>query len=708
MRPTKLPLNWCVARLGDLVDSLQYGFTASAMREAVGPRFLRITDLKDGCVDWDSVPFCYATGDELERYRLRDGDLVFARSGSIEKAWRVTCVPDAVFASYLIRGSPPSELVGMWLETYVKSPSYLSQIRRAAAGTGMSNVNATKLASIEVPLAPEMSMRSVVRAVEALTVHSKKAKESLDRIPALLEKLKRSILAAAFRGDLTKDWREAHPDVEPADVLLARIRAERRRRWEEAEFARLTARGKVPVDDRWKDPYQADEQLDASDLADLPSSWCWARWNQVGTSQNGRAFPSADYAGEGIKLLRPGNLHVSGEIEWSDANTRRMPDNYSTKHPDYIVAGNELVMNLTAQSLKDEFLGRVCLTGADERCLLNQRIARFKPTLIPPRFFLWLFKSPRFRAFVDELNTGSLIQHIFTTQIDAFVFPLPPEPEGKVLVERIDAWFSILNRLEATLLAQRGRLPKLDASILAKAFRGELVPQDPADEPASALLERIRATREATSASDDTPLKRPRTRRAAAAAPTPPATPSDDRGLAPTPNIRAVNPTSFIDLPRADQLPLVHAALRGVGPLPADAAVRLIADHLRERHLAEFSRLRSDGPLYAAIEKALDAAVRAELLDRPQRGHLRALVPDPKDYTDADWRRCLEGALADRAESDQEPDEDALIRAAAEWAVVNMGLVHQRLRSGGLVHQGLSRALRVGVPAAANDARPAQ
>lgn len=258
----------------------------------------------------------------------------------------------------------------------------------------------------------------------------------------------------------------------------------------------------------------------------------------------------------------------------------------------------------------------------------------------------------------------------------------------------------ITERLEECLAAET-KLEQLDASILAKAFRGELVPQDSTDEPATVLLERVRAAREAASPSAAPGQQRIHARRAAAAPPTPRTTIADAPGTASPFLVRAANPTSFIDLPRADQLPLVHAALRGVGPVPTDAAVRLVADHLRERHLADFSRLRSDGPLYAAIEKTLDAAVRAKVLDRPQRGHVRALVPNPKDYTDADWRRCLEGALADRAETAPEPDEDNLIRAAAEWAVVNMGLVHQRLRSGGLVHQGLSRALRVGVRAAA-------
>ena len=103
-----------------------------------------------------------------------------------------------------------------------------------------------------------------------------------------------------------------------------------------------------------------------------------------------------------------------------------------------MVRGNELVMNLTAQSLKDEFLGRVCLSDESEECLLNQRIARLTPTLLSSRFCLWLFKSPVFRRFVDGLNTGSLIQHMFTSQVLDFRFPVPPMEEQNAIVNSVE------------------------------------------------------------------------------------------------------------------------------------------------------------------------------------------------------------------------------------------------------------------------------
>ena len=97
-------------------------------------------------------------------------------------------------------------------------------------------------------------------------------------MPALLEQYRQSVLAAAFRGDLTADWRKTHPDAEPASVLLDRIRLDRRRRWEAAELARM----KSPLrDDRWKARYPEPEPVDDSDLPELPEGWCWATAEEI-------------------------------------------------------------------------------------------------------------------------------------------------------------------------------------------------------------------------------------------------------------------------------------------------------------------------------------------------------------------------------------------------------------------------------------------
>src|SRR5260221_3625198 len=100
---------------------------------------------------------------------------------------------------------------------------------------GQANVSGGKLKDLEVPIPPLNEQRRIVAKLEGLQARSRRARDALDAVPPLLEKLRQSILAAAFRVDLTKDWRAKHKDVEPASELLKRIRTERRKKWEDAE-----------------------------------------------------------------------------------------------------------------------------------------------------------------------------------------------------------------------------------------------------------------------------------------------------------------------------------------------------------------------------------------------------------------------------------------------------------------------------------------
>lgn len=424
---------------------------------------------------------------------FRGGDVLYGR---LRPYLNKVCQPDfdGMCSSEFIVMPETSAVRGNFLKYRMNSGDFVKFSSGLNTGD-RPRVDFSQIGEFGFSLPPRGEQSRIADTLDELFSDLEAGVGGLERARDKLKIYRISVLKAAVEGALTADWRARHPQVEPAGELLKRILVERRRRWEEDQLRQFEEKGRVPPRN-WRVKYKEPIARDTIGVPDIPDGWCWASWGQVGLSQNGRPFPSKHYQGSGTKLLRPGNLHMDGQVRWTKKNTRYMPNRYLETTSAHVVGSGELVINLTAQSLKDDFLGRVCITPRDELCLLNQRLARLTPIVVSPRFMLWVFKSVVFRKFVSELNTGSLIQHMFTRQLDEFVFPLPPLPEQEVIVRIVDDQLSVIERLEAEIDSKLKKVQGLRQAILHYAFTGRLVPQDPTDEPASELLKRIVAERE--------------------------------------------------------------------------------------------------------------------------------------------------------------------------------------------------------------------
>jgi type I restriction enzyme S subunit len=423
--------------------------------------------------------------------------LVVVRSGILQRTLPIAVSQVPVTMNQDMKGIYPADNINsMYIAYYLISSTQDVLLRCSKDGTTVNSIETEALKIYPVPLAPANEQHRIVAAIEQQFSRLDAAVTSLQHARAKLKRQRAAILKAAVEGTLTADWRAQHPAVETAEQLLQRILHERRAKWEAEQLAKMQTRGVTPKDDKWKGDYKEPEPPDTTNLPGLPKGGCWVKFGQVAFFQNGRGFPSSEYKPEGFKLLRPGNLFADGTVKWNQANTRCLSQIWAERNPDLIVRGHELIMNLTAQSLKDEFLGRVCITSRDEECLLNQRLARITPLKgLSSSFVLYMLKSFIFRHFVDGLNKGSLIQHMFTSQLENFSFPLPPLAEQQQIVSEVEARLSIIAQTEFEVEANLKRAERLRQTILAQAFAGRLVPQDPDDEPASVLLARIRQER---------------------------------------------------------------------------------------------------------------------------------------------------------------------------------------------------------------------
>lgn len=434
---SELPTGWEIATFEDVFDRLQYGLTAKASADAPGTRFLRITDIDDGNVDWDAVPG-FDGAEDVERYILGDGDFVFARSGSVEKAARLQSPPKSVFASYLIRGRPIEPALGDWLSYFIWSRDYLAQIADRAAGIGMSNVSAEKLKTVSVSLAPLAEQRRIVAKLDVLTARTARARADLDRIPALATRYKQAVLAKAFSGELTVEWRSCRGLPEPRMTRLADLVAEPVRNG-------LSVRGsdEPPGVRSLRLSALRGDAVNLDDVRFLPI-----------TEDRARRF-----------LLRDGDILVSRGN------------------------GTKTLVGISA------LVGHVHEPTIFPDTAFRVRVAQDR---VDPQWLSHIWSAPQARSQIEAVaKTTAGIWKVSQADLAGVALPFFELPEQIEMVRRLGHALAEIDRMTAEAAAARRLVDRLDQAVLARAFRGELVAQDPVDEPAGVLLDRIRVERTA-------------------------------------------------------------------------------------------------------------------------------------------------------------------------------------------------------------------
>ncbi len=415
------------------------------------------------------------------------GDVLYARlRPNLNKVWRATsdgaCSTEFIVLRRL-RGVDPD-----FLALRLLADDVVTFATASSSSSLYPRVSYEALSKFELDLPPLAEQARIARKIRSLLDRLEEAQANLIDARMQADAYRRSLLERAFTGELTRDWRGVHPWTGDSSVRLSELghaHAE--------ELVRREVAGGQGNNTGRSTRSSGQVLPSVAPLGDhmTPTGWLHVPWALVGFAQNGRAFPSSQYSDEGVRLLRPGNLAPDGTINWTEAATRHLPEVVAARNLDLRVGPGEIIMNLTAQSLKDDFLGRVCMTGEGDDCILNQRLARLDATGVAPRFLLYALQSPRFRRFVESLPTGSLIQHMSTRQLAEFVLPIPPETEQDQIVERLDAALAAVAAAEALADEMPIRIGSLRRAILSRAAAGELVRHDPEEGTAEDALKEV-------------------------------------------------------------------------------------------------------------------------------------------------------------------------------------------------------------------------
>ena len=301
------------------------------------------------------------------------------------------------------------------------------------------------------------------------------------------KQLKNSILQWAIQGRLVPQ----DPSDEPAAALLDRIRAEKARLVKEGKLKKSALSDSVIFRAGDNKYYERSGKtvtcIDEDIPFEIPETWMWVRLGNIGETFGGYAFKSTEYTNSGIRVVRISDFDDRGLL-YKEFKYFPLSPNLNN----YRILSGSILMCMTGGTV-----GKACLLEQiSEEMYLNQRVAMIRSRHVDLRYLYSTLISPYIREIIGSQKT-STNDNISMDTINHLLLPLPPLAEQRRIVAKVEEVMSVVERyekaqdeLDALCSSLNGRLRK---SILQEAIQGRLVPQDPADEPAAVLLDRIRA-----------------------------------------------------------------------------------------------------------------------------------------------------------------------------------------------------------------------
>jgi len=408
--PFEVPSSWEWTTVNAIAKSILYGVSESA-KTCGKYRLLRITDIQNNNVQWDTVPYTDFDTNKAEPYLLNDGDILFARTGAtVGKSYLVQGLKEeAIYASYLIRVQTYDAVLPQYVKFYFESGYYWEQIMQESVGVGQPNVNGTILGNLNIPIPPIHEQGRIVSELSkwiGITDVIEKGKNDLQTV---IKEAKSKILDLAIHGKLVPQ----DPNDEPASELLRRINP------------------KVEI------------TCDNEHSRKLPQSWCFASLKN-------------------IFAINPRNKAV-GELVAGFVSMANICDNFTNKFSYEQRNWNEIKSGFTHFQDGDIAVAKIspCLENRKSVLIRNlpnglgagtTELYVFRSKHIYSLYALYYFKSDYFiQQCIGSLNGVVGQQRVNREIIKNLKFPLPPISEQKRIVKKIEELFERLKMIEEAL-----------------------------------------------------------------------------------------------------------------------------------------------------------------------------------------------------------------------------------------------------------------
>lgn len=461
-----LSKTWSVSYIGDVAIEIQPGFASGEHnQEGTGIPHVRPMNInRQGNLDLSVVKY---VSPDKDKKRLRAGDVLFNNTNSPELIGKTTVINkdiDWAFSNHMTRIVFPQEVSPKFVAYqlhFLWSMGYF--LHKCVKHVNQASISSKTLGdSVPLILAPFNDQKLIVSEIEKQFSRLDEAVAALKRVRASLKRYKASVLKAAVEGKLTEEWRKENPNVEPADKLLKRILAERKKKWEEANPKK-----------KYKEPVAPD----TSNRPELPKGWVWATLESVSDALGGYAFESKKFSISGYQIVKMANVKMS-KIDLS-----QQPSFISEVRPDivakYSLNTGDVIVTLTGTRKKRDY-GYVAVVNSNLKALLNQRLARLRPYKgLIPKYLEIAMQSEVYRNRFFSYETGNVGQGnvgmgVVTKEPIAF----PPYQEQLQIIEEIESRLSITEEIEETIDINLKRAERLRQAILKKAFSGKLISQE--------------------------------------------------------------------------------------------------------------------------------------------------------------------------------------------------------------------------------------
>ena len=502
---TDLPSSWASVRLSDLGPWIGGG-TPSKANPAYWNGPIPWVSPKDMKAEVLSNTIDGITEEAVECSSAKrvppNSVLIVTRSGILAHSLPVaTTTVETALNQDLKALSPPLGICPDYLAWALRSceQRILNTCRKG--GTTVHSIEMPRLSAFELPIAPTNEQRRIVERIEALFDEIDRGVESLRTARTTIDLYRQSLLKSAFEGRLTAGWRVENADnLERPDALLTRIRKERARRYEAAlgEWEEATARwrahgeqGKKPA----KPTRPKSTQAVSNDRLAVPPAWATAPLCGIAfEAVLGKMLDRQKNRGEPRVYL--GNIN----LRWGsfDVDSEKKIPIEDHEVPRYGVRAGDLIICEGGEP------GRCAVwDGGSNQVFIQKALHRVRFTRsYSSRFAYFFFRFAAVAGLLESHYTGSTIKHLTGRALAEVLLPICSPPEQLEVVRTLESHLEAAAKLDAEIDANLVRSEALRQSILRRAFSGQLVPQDQADEPASALLARVRAERAGVSATE--------------------------------------------------------------------------------------------------------------------------------------------------------------------------------------------------------------